>query len=424
MVVLGVNWGLLLLYSFENKAPQRPKTHLESFRTFLLVRITMPAIIKVADREKLPSRREPYWHRIAAGSYLGFRNLTPSRPGSWVARWRDPDTEKQHYQSLGTFELLPDSERFDAASKAAREWFSHVGQGGSTETCTVAEACARYVQHLKRTKGDKSAGDAQNRFERHVFDNARFASIRLTALKAIHVDAWRKRLQDKPAPAGGQRTDSSINRDMTALRAALNLAHTDGLIANTIPWRGKLIPIKNADGKRDVYLDRAQRCALIEAAPPDLAQFIRAMCLLPLRPGALAGLTAAHFDQRLNTLTIGQDKAGRDRKIALPEATAAVFAEAARDKQPTAPLFNRADGKAWEKDAWKHPFKDAATTAKLPPEATMYALRHSTITDLVHGGLDLLTVAQISGTSVRMIEAHYGHLTCTVATLALEKLAL
>ena len=42
-------------------------------------------------------------------------------------------------------------------------------------------------------------------------------------------------------------------------------------------------------------------------------------------------------------------------------------------------------------------------------------MRHSVISDLVHDGLDLLTVAQISGTSVAMIERHYGHLRGEVA---------
>jgi site-specific recombinase XerD len=68
--------------------------------------------------------------------------------------------------------------------------------------------------------------------------------------------------------------------------------------------------------------------------------------------------------------------------------------------------------------------RDAADAAKLPTDATMYVLRHSTITDLVHGGLDLLTVAQIAGTSARMVEAHYGHLRSEVAATALERLAL
>jgi hypothetical protein len=47
--------------------------------------------------------------------------------------------------------------------------------------------------------------------------------------------------------------------------------------------------------------------------------------------------------------------------------------------------------------------------------APRYTMRHSVISDLVHDGLDLLTVAQISGTSVAMIERHYGHLRGDVA---------
>jgi site-specific recombinase XerD len=68
--------------------------------------------------------------------------------------------------------------------------------------------------------------------------------------------------------------------------------------------------------------------------------------------------------------------------------------------------------------------KTAAEAAELPIGATAYTLRHSTISDLVHDGLDLLTVAQISGTSVRMIEQHYGHLRGDVAASALAKLVL
>ncbi len=384
----------------------------------------MVALAKVADREKLKARRDPYYAPLSRGCAIGVRKMTPGSAGLWVARWRDPDTEKQHHKTLGPLDHLPDSERYDAAVKAANEWFTHLGHGGSTESFTVKDACDRYVKHLLRTKGEKAANDVQRRFVQYVLDNARFANTDLAKLKPVSIEAWRNRLQDLATKDGGTRTDSTLNRDMTAFRAALNLAFADGLVASTLPWRGKLNPIKGADGRRDVYLDRDQRRKLIESAAPDLALFVRAMCMIPLRPGALAGLTAGHFDKRLNTLTIGKDKAGKDRKIALPATTAAVFATAARDKLPTAPLFARADGKAWDKDAWKHPFRDAADAAKLPSDATMYVIRHSTITDLVHGGLDLLTVAQISGTSVRMIESHYGHLRSDVAATALERLAL
>lgn len=49
--------------------------------------------------------------------------------------------------------------------------------------------------------------------------------------------------------------------------------------------------------------------------------------------------------------------------------------------------------------------------AGLPSGATAYSLRHSTITDLIAlHRLDTMTVAQLSGTSLLMIEKHYGHL--------------
>jgi integrase len=109
----------------------------------------------------------------------------------------------------------------------------------------------------------------------------------------------------------------------------------------------------------------------------------------------------------------------------LPPSTAAFFAEQAKDKLPGTPLLARADGQFWNKDSWKYPFKDAVIAASLPPAATAYALRHSTITDLIAlHRLDTMTVAQLSGTSLAMIEKHYGHLLREHAANALALLAL
>jgi hypothetical protein len=47
---------------------------------------------------------------------------------------------------------------------------------------------------------------------------------------------------------------------------------------------------KNADQRRELYLDRAQYLKFIEVAPPNLAAFLRGLCQPPLRPGALANL--------------------------------------------------------------------------------------------------------------------------------------
>lgn len=84
----------------------------------------------------------------------------------------------------------------------------------------------------------------------------------------------------------------------------------------------------------------------------------------------------------------------------------------------------RANGKAWDRNSWKLPIAAAAKAAGLPAGATAYTLRHAGITDLVSAGLPILTIAQISGTSVEMIERHYGHLAKDGAVEALGGLAI
>lgn len=374
----------------------------------------------VAARSKLTPRNGPYWHRVAQGQHLGFR--VGVEGGTWFAKYRDADTGKRHQTGLGEFANLPPSDRFDAAMQAARDWFAHLGKGGAVQSYTVKDACDRYAAALERTK-DSAVDDVRRRFAQYVYDTD-LAKIELDRLRPVHVTTWRNHLQDRPTPRGTKRTASTLNRDMTPLRSALNMAHRDQLVTSDTAWAVALLPISNADRSRDLYLDRQQRQALIDATAPDLGLFARALCALPLRPGAMASLTVGDYDRRLKTLKIDSDKAGAGRRIQLPDTTAALFDEASKDKLPAALLFTRADGAKWIKDKWGCPFKAAADDAGLPAGATIYVLRHSVITDLVHAGVDLLTVAQISGTSLRMIEKHYGHLTGAAAAAALAKVAL
>lgn len=183
-------------------------------------------------------------------------------------------------------------------------------------------------------------------------------------------------------------------------------------------------PAKGADRRRDLYLDRGERKRLLDAADAEVLPFLRAMCMLPLRPGALAGLRVREFDKRTRTLTIGKDKNGKPRQILLPQSVADFLAERIKDKLPAANMFSRADGRPWDKDAWKGPIKVAAAQARLPTGTSAYTLRHCVLTDLVVARLPLLTVAQISDTSVQMIERHYGHLVGDEAVRALDTLAI
>lgn len=380
---------------------------------------------KVGNRDRLKAQREPHWQRLRAGCFLGFRPSKRGGKGTWIARAYDEDAGRYQVKSLGDFGTLPGNEMFAAAKREAEKLAELVESGGKIRAKmeTVADACREYA---------KDRPEAEKRFYRYVYADA-IAKVKLDKLRRRHVREWRDRLEAQPAlvsrrkkgdPVERERAPSTVNRDMAVLRAALSKVLSPGAPNSEAAWQEALKAIPNANGRRTLYLDRKQRRLLIDNTDAEAAPFVRALCLLPLRPGAMAALAAGDFDKRTAELTIGKDKTGKPRRIQLPQEAAQLLANQAKGKLPAAPLFMRANGKAWDKNSWKRPIAAAVTAAELPADATAYTLRHSTITDLVSAGLPLLTIAQISGTSAEMIERHYGHLASDAAVKALGELAL
>lgn len=371
-------------------------------------------IDRVDTRTRLKLRRDPYWHRILRGRYLGFRRMTAGSPGTWLARYYDGETYK--YQPLGEFEILPEKDRFDAARKAAEEWFRHIDRGGSTEVSTVKAACTAYVKHLEIEKSAKAASDAKGRFKRLV-DTDSLGAIELQKLAPRHLAEWKARVLDN----GGTR--GSYNRNATALRAALNLAYQRREVASDHAWAEELTPFKNADGQRTLYLDPAARRKLIAKAPAEVRPLLTALALVPMRPGELVNLKVEHLDAAQRVLHVPGGKTGA-RPIPLGAEALAHFKACAKDKLPGAWLIARGDGSQWDRFAWGAAIRDAVAAAKLPKATCAYTLRHSAITDLVTGGLDLFTISKIAGTSILMIERHYGHLLREHARTALARLSV
>ena len=380
---------------------------------------------KVGERERLKAKREPHWQRLRTGCFLGFRPSKRGGKGTWIARAYDEDSRKYCMKSLGDFGTLPGNEMFAVAKKEAEKLAELVEAGGQVRSKieTVADACEEYA---------KTRPEAAKRFGRYVYGDP-IAKVKLDKLRRRHAQEWRERLEALPAlvsrrkkgePIHRKRAASTVNRDMAVFRAALAKVLSPGAPNTEAAWQEALKSTPNADGRRTLYLDRGQRRKLLQNIVAEAEPFVRALCLLPLRPGALARLTAGDFDKRTAELTIGKDKTGKPRRIQLPIEAAKLLASQETNKLPGAPLLMRANGKAWDKNSWKLPISAAVATAGLPCQVSAYTLRHSIITDLVSGGLPLLTIAQISGTSAEMIERHYGHLASSAALEALGTLAL
>lgn len=366
-------------------------------------------IDKARVRARLIARREPYWGpRIARGLFIGFRKL--ENGGTWIARLRDEDG-RQRYTSIGHADATP----YDDAVKSAHAWARQVDAGVDTsEVQTVKDACEAYVEDRRREVGDANADDADGRFKRNVYGHA-IGKIKLAKLRTQHIKEWR---------AGLDMADASKNRTLSALKAALNFAVASRYVeaGRAIEW--EQVKSYEVNARRDLYLSREQRHALVDALPENAQPFVRGLCLLPLRPAALAAATVANFDEKRAILRIAADKAGAGRVVALSPDAVKLFHAQAKNKLPAAPLIAYGDGSHWHKERWKQPIKKAAKTAALPAGVCAYTLRHSVITDMLVGGMDSLTVARMAGTSLAMIEKHYGHLLHDHAAKAMAALAL
>ncbi|WP_104657351.1 tyrosine-type recombinase/integrase [Ralstonia insidiosa] len=358
-----------------------------------------PNLKSKTGRARLAARREPYWQRVREGVYLGFRVAASGGEGTWIARRRD-ESGKQQYRALGHHA------EFDDAQAACVAWAAGVEHGASHRSTTVTEACEHYATHLEVQKGAKTAADARGRFKRLVND-APLGRISLDKLNATAVRKWlHDQIKDADDADELRRAKDSANRNLASLKAALNFALRDRLVASDAAWKtvGKF---EKVGRRREAVLTSDQITTLLGRLPGDLRHVVEAMAYVPSRPGELAVLRVRDFDRTQGTLAL-DGKTGR-RVVPLSTAAVAFFTEQCKGKIAGALVFTQEHGAAWTKDAWKKPFREAAKAVGLPDDVVIYSLRHTMITNLVAAGIDSVLVARLAGTSVEMISRHYEH---------------
>jgi integrase len=354
------------------------------------------------DRDRLAPRREPYWQRLAAGAYLGFRR----GPDTWVARYRGRD-RKQHYQSLG--EALD----YDAAKRAGEAWLSQLVASPvkAMQRGTVRVALEAYLAHLRQQGRGNTAAEVEGRYQAVLWPD----ELAGTALESLTYDdfvAWRERLR-----VG--RLNRSVNRQVRAVVAGLNRAHRLGHVGNPTAWRIEPLADDVDDGgETAVMLASDQRAALIAAVGSFAADFLRGLEFTGARPGELAAATVADFDGASLKLSHRKGRSGklRARYVTLSSEGVRFFKSQVRRKLPATPIFTEDGVQLWRRHKWARAVntgvlahnRKARGKLRIPPEASAYSFRHSRISELLQlYGIDPLTVAQQTGTSLAMIEKAY-----------------
>lgn len=365
-------------------------------------------------RAALLPRREPYWASVEKYGYLGYRK-PESGEGTWIARWRDDDG-KQKYRALGTYEL------YDDAAKEARKWFEANGAGVSHKKVTVEQVCADYITEHREANRNSTADDAEGRFRRLVY-GTKLGKTPLDKLTSRELTRWmNSQIVDSSDPEEVRKSKDGANRNFANLKAALNVAYIHRQVASDSAW-ATVENFKDVSAPRkNAFLSFEERTALIAACPDRLVLFVKAILLTGARPGEIARLKAKDFDKNLGTLILS-GKTGR-RQIAVSSAAFELFSEVCKTRIGDAVMLPNSYGQPWDKDAWSKPFRAAARAAGLVDDVVMYSLRHTAISEMILAGIDSLIVAKLTGTSVAMIEKHYGHLKHSSGTAILDRVRM
>ena len=227
-------------------------------------------------------------------------------------------------------------------------------------------------------------------------------------------------------------SDSTISYEMSIFGAAMNFAAKKKYIAATDRFEGrpKLKTMRRDEFNLEEYrkLHTVGRAWIAKATKPTSIwyrtmayNFVLIMCNTGMRPSEAKNLrwrdvmTAKDRDGKEIAVLFVQGK-GKSRKLVAPKSVGDYLERirsTAKATKPDDSVFTTSTGEP-AKTLYKNMIDDLLTQANLRdgsngvPRST-YCFRHTYATFRLSEGVDVYFLAEQMGTSVKMIEDHYGH---------------
>ena len=196
-------------------------------------------------RAKLGARKAPHWMPVTRGCTLGYRKS--SEGGRWLAKYVGEGVRRETTIGPSDDALEADGATilsFAQAQKVARTWFAEqarkaVGLPIHDGPYKVADAMRDYLDEMER-KGKKSAKDHRMRAEALILPV--LGQVEISKLTTKRIRDWLHAVAQTPArlrtrpgqeqqyrevsnnPEAIRKRQSSSNRTLTILKAALNFA--------------------------------------------------------------------------------------------------------------------------------------------------------------------------------------------------------
>ncbi len=381
-------------------------------------KVSFSALESRSARLRLKVRRRPYsGPSLARGISLMYRRNVTN--GTWVikasnghgAYWTKGFALADDFEDADAKNVLTFYQAQDAAKKVAR------GDDGSAESApiTVDGALTAYKTDLEARGANPYNAD----WPRIHLSIALLAKP-VAVLAATELKKWRDGLLGTMAP-------STINRLCACLCAALEqAAQHDKRIQNREAWEIGLAGLPNAQKSRNVILsdDKVREFVATAYGLDDkLGLLTDVLAITGARPSQAVRLRIEDLRDHPVRPKLMMPKSGkgggRNRaqkkaerySVPITLQLAARLRDAAKGRADNAPLLLQSDGSSWADNPGQnyHRQVDKVVTAigLDPADATMYALRHSSIVRMLLQNIPIRLVASLHNTSTTMIERTY-----------------
>ena len=313
----------------------------------------------------------------------------------WAYRYRLEGRDSERPQ-VGGFATR------DEAEKALRKVLDRLGPGGGRATITLAEFVDEYLEMHQAA----SVTIAKLRWLLGKA-TAELGAKRLADLSPRDVYAWRMTIPE------GHRFEAT-----QALRQVLNRAVAWGLLDFNPAKLGVPNPPRRAKEKRP-FESWQQIEAVAARLGPVYGPMVTFAAATGLRPSELFGMEQRDVDFAAGVVYIRRAYANgrlKHTKTRLSTRAAPLQAKAleALDRLPASDnpiLFpnargGRIDFRIFGRKHWR----PAQLKAGIDPIRGLYDLRHTYATFALRAGVPVFAVSRFMGTSIAMIDRHYGHL--------------
>lgn len=390
-----------------------------------------------AARDKLPPRAKPYYKMLIPGTlHLGYRRRRKGLPGRWlVRRYIGLDTNgvgRYRSKDIALADDFLDADgdvvfSYAQAQQRAHEWRSGVETDPKSASgpLTVSVALAKYIASL--ADSGRPTGETQARATVHILPA--LGSLLVEDLTTERLRRWLADMAKLPARVRSKRgaaprykltpesedtnrrRQSTANRNLTVLKAALNHCFDERLVQSNDAWGRRLKPFRQVDAVRNRFMTVAESKRLINAAAPDFRNLVRAALYTGARYGELIRVMVADFHADSGTVAIGRSKSGKPRHVFLTTEGATFFRELCAGRAGDEVLLRKSSGNPWKTAEQGRPMAAAVRHGKITPPISFHGLRHTYASLAVMGGVPLHVLAKNLGhVDTRMVERVYGHL--------------